>query len=94
MSIVTREQLRTMDRFELIALWLVDVTRTKAGRRDVGGLKVTHRGGVYSVVSPEVAGVPALFHGSADRLFDFARRTALNAQIRVMEDARASAHAA
>lgn len=92
MATLTTEQLRTLPRFELIAMWLVAVTSRKTGREQVGGLKVSRSKGEFRVTYPEVGdGRAQLFTGDAAGLFDYARRTALNAQIRVVEDARAAA---
>ena len=89
---LTTEQLMTMDRFELIATWLVGVTRRKAGREDTGGLKVEKLRGRYVIMMPGVGdGKAVLFQGDAGHLFDYAHRTMLNGLIRVVEDARAQA---
>ena len=92
---LSAEQLQTMDRFELIATWLVMVTRRKTGREQVGGMKVARCAQGFRVTFPEVGdGRAALFTGDASGLFEYARRTELNAQIRIVEDARAHALAA
>lgn len=89
---LSAEQLQTMDRFELIATWLVMVTRRKMDREQVGGMKVARCPRGFRVTFPEVGdGRAALFTGDAAGLFEYARRTELSAQIRIVEDARAQA---
>jgi hypothetical protein len=92
---LTTEQLRTMDRFELIATWLVGVTRRKAALEYSGGLRVRKARGQYTVTMPAVGdGKAAMFRGDASKLYDYVRRSPLNELVRDVERAREQAHAA